>query len=364
MSDVYAEYKRQCEDSIVPIKPLSTFTFYKVIESENLAFQQPKKDRCDTCVANDAGLVSEEVYNDHVNLKERARHEKRLDKDRAIEGTHFVITQDVQAVKVCPSLNASALYFKTKLACHNFSVYDMKSGSARCYWFNETQADLCAPTFASCVIDFLKDKWNKDTKIPIVIWSDGCTNQNRNSIMANALLSFSNDYDVEITQKFLEKGHTQMEVDSIHAVIENKIHNQPIHLPSDFIKIAASARSNPSPIEQKEVTFDFVKNFSQRKLLMYNSIRPGSKTGDPVVTDIRAIKYKSGNISVKIKSFDNDFFDLPQRKRRNEVASLSEFQQSHQAPLKITHTKWNHLQDLKAVIPSDCHPFYDSLPYE
>lgn len=82
----------------------------------------------------------------------------------------------------------------------------------------------------------------------------GCTNQNRNSIMANALLSFSNDYNVEITQKFLEKGHTQMEVDSIHAVIENKIHNQPIHLPSDFIKIAASARSNPSPIEQKEVT--------------------------------------------------------------------------------------------------------------
>lgn len=61
---------------------------------------------------------------------------------------------------------------------------------------------------------------------------------------------------------------------------------------------------------------------------MYNSIRPGSKTVDPVVTDIRDIKYKSGNISVKIKSFDNDFFDLPQRKRRNEVASLSEFQQS------------------------------------
>lgn len=85
---------------------------------------------------------------------------------------------------------------------------------------------------------------------------------------------------------------------------------------------------------------------------------------DPVVTDIRAIKYKYGNISVKVKSFDNDFFDLPQRKRRNEVASLSEFQQSHQAPLKITHTKWNHFQNLKAVIPSDCHPFYDSLRYE
>lgn len=253
---------------------------------------------------------------------------------------------------------------KTKLACHNFSIFEMKSHCARCYWFNETHADLTAPTFATCLIDFLEDKWNKETRLPIVIWSDGCTNQNRNSIMANALLSFSNDYNVEIIQKFLEKGHTQMEVDSIHALIENKIHNQPIYLPSDYIKIAASARSNPSPVEQKEVVYSFTKNFAQPSLLMYESIRPGRKPGDPTVTDIRAICYKSGKISVKIHSFDNEFSDLPQRKRRNSVAKLTEFKQRHQAPLKITQTKWNHLQQLKSVIPSDCHHFYDSIKYE
>lgn len=223
-------------------------------------------------------------------MKDRARQEKTNDKVKAAEGTLFVISQDVQAVKVCPILNASALYFKTKLACHNFSIYEMRSHCARSYWFNETQADLTAPTFASCVVDFLKDKWNSEEKTPIVIWSDGCTNQNRNAIMANALLSFSKEYGVEITQKFLEKGHTQMEVDAVHAMIENKIHNQPIHLPSDYIRLAASARSIPSPIDQKELTYKFVKNFAQLDLQMYDSIRPGKKPGDPVVTDIRAIR--------------------------------------------------------------------------
>lgn len=109
MSHVYAEYKRHCENDEEPIKPLSTCTFCKIIHNKNLSFQQPKKDRCDTCVAKDTGLVGEEEYAEHVSLKERARQEKADDKVKASEGTLFVISPDFQAVKVCPSLNASAL---------------------------------------------------------------------------------------------------------------------------------------------------------------------------------------------------------------------------------------------------------------
>lgn len=267
MSDLYAEYVKQCANSVVPIKPLSTYTFYRLAENPNLAFQIPKKDRCDYCVSHDAGLISEEDYGKHIQLKDRARHEKALDKEKAIAGTHFVITQDVQAVKVCPSLNASALYFKTKLACHNFTLYDTKTHEARCYWFNETQANLTAMTFSSCLIDYLNEKWDKTSKKPIIIWSDGCTSQHRNAILANALLSCSSEYGVEITQRFLEKGHTQMEVDSIHATIENKIHNQPIHLPSDYIRLAVSARTKPCPIEQKDLSYGFTKTLVNRTFL-------------------------------------------------------------------------------------------------
>ena len=56
----------------------------------------------------------------------------------------------------------------------------------------------------------------------IVIYSDGCTNQNRNSTLSNTLLNISILANITIIQKFLEKGHTQMEADSMHSTIERK----------------------------------------------------------------------------------------------------------------------------------------------
>lgn len=53
-----------------------------------------------------------------------------------------------------------------------------------------------------------------------MVYSDACTAQNRNSILSNALLHLSFKYELSITQKFLEKGHTQMECDSVHSIIE------------------------------------------------------------------------------------------------------------------------------------------------
>lgn len=70
--------------------------------------------------------------------KKKTRLELENDSKNAIEGACIVLCQDVQAVKCCPSLNASALYYKTKLCCHNFTIYNVASQEAKCYWFNET----------------------------------------------------------------------------------------------------------------------------------------------------------------------------------------------------------------------------------
>lgn len=43
---------------------------------------------------------------------------------------------------------------------------------------------------------------------------------------SNALLSFSVEHNLDTTQMFLVKGHTQMEVNSVHSVIERKIKKQ------------------------------------------------------------------------------------------------------------------------------------------
>lgn len=110
-----------------------------------------------------------------------------------------------------------------------------------------------------------------------------------------------------------------MEVDSIHSSIERKLKNGPIYLPSDFARFTeqASVKGN---YEVKQLSFDFVKNVGNKSKLVYESIRPGRKPGDPVVTDIKVIKYQpNGKIKVKLNSFKSEFIDLPQRKKLAKV---------------------------------------------
>lgn len=172
---------------------------------------------------------------------------------------------------------------------HNFTMFNLITRQCTCYWFTETAADLTASTFASFVIDYLERHCLPKQK-PIIIFSDGCTYQNRNAILANALLNFSAKHNIGITQKFLEPGHTQMECDSVHSAIEHKLTNREIHLPSDYVSATKEARAS-SPYETIFVDHLFVKNYADASTWVYKSIRPGRKAGDPTVTDIRAILY-------------------------------------------------------------------------
>ncbi|CAH1098811.1 unnamed protein product [Psylliodes chrysocephalus] len=81
--------------------------------------------------------------------------------------------------------------------------------------------------FVSYLADYLEGQLlTQEAKRPIIIYSDGCMAQNRSSLLANALLYLSDKYDDSITQKFLEKDHTQMECDSVHNAIETCLKNK------------------------------------------------------------------------------------------------------------------------------------------
>lgn len=151
-----------------------------------------------------------------------------------------------------------------------------------------------------------------------------------------------------------------MEADSVHALIERKLKNKSIYLPSDYCKITEEARQK-EPYEVKNISYDFVKDYSQNQ--KFDSIRPGKKVNDPTVNDIKVIKYSpDGSIQVKL-GFDNEFQALPGRKKDKPVPDLTMFSQLRSRPIKIKKQKWDHLQQLKAVLPKDCHLFYDNLPH-
>ncbi|WAR05387.1 hypothetical protein MAR_020756 [Mya arenaria] len=94
---------------------------------------------------------------------------------------------------------------------------------------------------------------------------------------------------------------------------------------------------------------------------IFSSIIPGIGVGSPTVCDIRVLKYTNdGKIMYKTR-YDESYIYLPEP--RKMVASEDGFiTRLHRNKLPIKHTKFQHLQQLKTVIPKDYHSFYDGLP--
>ena len=217
MANLYQLYVEKCEAENQT--PLSNRLLKEEFDNMNLSLFQPKKDKCDTCVMFETGNLTEDQWKEHRQKKDSARDAKSHDKDRLTnDGRLKVLSMDLQAVLLSPCLQASALYYKTKLCVHNFTIFDLRSHDVSCYVWHEGEAGLNASEFASCVANHLeRDIANFDE---IILYSDGCTYQNRNVVLANTLTSLAQKHNTTIIQKYLEKGHTQMEVDSFHSVTE------------------------------------------------------------------------------------------------------------------------------------------------
>lgn len=355
-ADLYRVYKDYCSSNC--ITSVSKMTLLNIFRLMNISLFRPKKDQCDVCVAKETNNVLDEDYRLHIERKDCARNEKHTDKQKAMDNNKFkVFTMDVQSVLLSPSIQASAIYFKTKLACHNFTTYNLVSKDVKSYFWHEGESGLTANSFATCIYDLVEDSVEPELE-EIILFSDGCGYQNRNATLANTLLHASVKHDVIISQKFLEKGHTQMEVDSVHSTIEQKIRNRPIYSPSNYVEKIREVRPQ-QPYDVKYLSHEYFKEFSS--LQYYDTIRPGKRVGDPVVSDIRELRYlPDGTIQYKL-GFNDNHKMLPQTRHARKPSVHDTVGPLYTAPLKIKKSKYDHLQQLKTCIPQDYHAFYDNL---
>lgn len=95
------------------------------------------------------------------------------------------------------------------------------------------------------------------------MYSDGCGYQNRNVVFSNALLNLAKLHNLRIVQKYLEKGHTQMEVDSVHSQIEKKVRNLTINVSADYVLAMKKACRNPEPYSVNYIDHNFFKNYEK-----------------------------------------------------------------------------------------------------
>ncbi|GFR99668.1 ribosome-recycling factor [Elysia marginata] len=121
------------------------------------------------------------------------------------------------------------------------------------------------------------------------------------------------------------------------------------------------ARKKPKPYEVQYLDHAFFKDFSTTCTL--KSIRPGVKPGDPVVVDIKALRYEPEGGLLYNLCFSSKWKAIPMKQGKSTHTKNAP-SPLHSARLPIAASKYRHLQELKPYIRADFHAFYDALPHD
>ncbi|CAH1223091.1 unnamed protein product [Diabrotica balteata] len=246
----------------------------------NLSFAVPSKDTCDKC---DEFLINlrqsnseaeretlQVQYNAHLLEADKRYKLKQIDKEMSINNPgQKVLMIDLQKCLACPKLTNSQSFYSLKLWCFNYTIYDSTEKQANCLMWDESIAGRGGNEMASCLVQYIHSLPQSTTSV--VIWTDNCPSQNRNIQMIMCYFYPLSRYPhiKEITHKFLLRGHTHMEVDSIHSVIEReakKCPNFQIITPWDWLQLARISGKNKDFKVYEMITSNF-KDFNK----LYNS---------------------------------------------------------------------------------------------
>lgn len=208
----------------------------------NLSFFHCSKDRCLLCLnfetANDDDKkVLKDQYDEHINIKNEANKSKEDDKKRATVDPTFVSASfDLRKVLQIPVSNAGRVCYCRKLCVYNLTVYESASpNNAYCLCWSENNGKRGSCEIGSCLLQWFKALPTHLKKVSL--FSDTCGGQNRNQFVSALFLYTAQKFQFDIIEhKFLEKGHTKMEVDSMHGAIEHAHQNVSIMYMRDWLR--------------------------------------------------------------------------------------------------------------------------------
>ena len=185
------------------------------------------------------------------------------------------------------------------------------------------------------------------------------------TIVLAALLKIAAKLKARIIHRFLEKGHTQNEGDSVHARIERFTRNDEIFVPAEWYeKIRQAKRSKTNPYRTYEVSQEAFLDFEElaNKLNFLKEV-----TGEPFkVSQVRETKFdgdKPGVLQFKY-SFDEEYRTLSTNKQGHPVNLVTyELRPTYSGPLGCPKERIADLKELcaKQIIPRKYHDFYNSL---
>lgn len=367
--------------SAFPNNKVNYFTFCKIFKGLNLSIKGKSTDTCKTCdelhiLIKSAVTESDKValtskQSDHWYKWQKAVAEKQKDASIASkDSSKRVVTYDLQQILPTPFLTTSVAFYSRQLSTFNLTIYDIVSKlSAHNVW-NEAMARRGANEINSCLFDYglsLPSHVNH-----LIKYSDRCPGQNCNiqTIIADLfLLQNSSSLNV-IDTKYLVSGHTHMECDSAHAMIEKykKKTKEAIECPDDWIELIRQTSNKFTVNKMNSQKFlDFTSNL--KETLVYR--KKNVKNEPWKFTDIQWIrteKENPGKFKYKSTYDENEAFKevslLRKVKDIKEITLTAERIHATDNSNPISKEKKQDLVNLLKYISPHQHPFYHNLIIE
>ena len=370
LAKMYSLFKERYPESSV-----TRSTYEKRFHCHNLSFKKPKIDTCHTCdvlkMQLDITSAPEEKErlqaqkDSHQERTENAYRCKGDDTKLACENSLFATyTFDLQQCLPTPYLQSSVAFYKRLLWTYNLTVHNNVDKKVDCYMWHETIAARGANQIASCLMKTLQNL-SSDVQ-HVIFYSDACAGQNRNSHMAamfmHALSKFPNILTID--HKFLISGHSRMECDSDHSVIERlkKEIATAIHHPRDWYQLVRSAgtRFQVHTMTQEDF-YDYAQLFKgplvkRSKNSNNDQFHWSQCQWFSYQRPIGILLYK-GSLSN-----EEEFQQVDMKRRGQDNPDLTHVNKEYHSLLPISKEKKKDLIDLLPLVDPLFHDFYKALP--
>ena len=171
--------------------------------------------------------------------------------------------------------------------------------------------------------------------------------QNGNATLLSAISSWAQQNSRELLVKYLEKGHTQMEVDSVDAKIVSRQKNVDLQLtPAEYCRTLKKLVTNQAPLSVSIWSMTSLKISKQCRCMHQLDL---TKTGDPGVVDVKEFQCtRDGEIKFKLDhERDSEYKLVPHRRKPQPKEQPPPL---YATPIPIIARKYNGLQDIKLVL--------------
>lgn len=389
ISRMYEMFREECQDNNMHVDEIPKQWLYShIFNTEfNLGFQPPSSDTCDQCdafqiqlkgsVAIEQRNAIQKTYDKHLSEAQSRYTAKKIDKEQSKANKSLkVLMVDLQKCLPSPVLTNAQSFYSLKLWSFNYTIYDSSGKIANCMMWDESIAGRGGNEMASCLLKYVMTLKNNDPEVThLIIWSDNCPSQNRNihMIMCYFFILHAAPQLKVIEHKYLLRGHTHMEADMVHSLIEReskKLAAFSIMWPWDWQQIARMC-GNRLRFDVTGMESEDFKSFNKLCLSQTSPYISQKKTENNtkfLISQMVHFKVTADTPGILYckTSLDDDNFEAVNfnRKTAKQCDYPAELTQLMDEQHPISKKKYEDLQNLLRWVPKRFHQFYKDLRHD